>query len=95
MFGDMTSWHVRKILIIMYYAIQEGKVCGLGTFKTSTSDECKKVLLEYYSLEERNAIFKSTISSNTREDNRDKLLKKILNRFIEETKETNNFNTDC
>lgn len=95
MFGDMTSWHVRKILIIMYHAIQEAKVCGLGTFKTSTSDECKKVLLEYYSLEERNAIFETTISSNTREDNRDKLLKKILNRFIEETKETNNFNTDC
>ena len=79
----------------MYHAIQDAKVYGLGTFKISTLDECKKILLEYYSLEERNAIFESTISSNTREDNRDKLLKKILNRFIEETKETNNFNTDC
>lgn len=85
-FGKMTSWHVRKILTTMYQAIQDAKVCGLGTYKNSTSVECKNILLECYSLEERNAIFESTIRSNTREDNRDKLLKKILNRFIEETK---------
>ena len=91
----MTSWHVRKILIKMYQAIQDVKVCGLGNYKNSTSVECKNILLECYSLEERNTIFESTIRSNTREDDRDKLLKKILNRFIEETKETNNFNTDC
>ena len=94
-FGKMTSWHVRKILTIMYQAIQDAKVCGLGTYKNSTSVECKNILLECYSLEERNAIFESTIRSNTREDDQDKLLKKILNRFIEETKKTNNFNTDC
>ena len=91
----MTSWHVLEIIRVMFDSLEEAKKYGLCTRITPSTTSYKTFPLKIYSLEERNAIFESTIRSNTREDDQDKLLKKILNRFIEETKKTNIFNTDC
>lgn len=64
--GRMITWETVQIFREMFFALDSAKKYGLGCIEDSKKSSVHKIHLEAYTLEFRNQVFNSTISSTRR-----------------------------